>query len=292
MFGNSTFVPCEWIMKLEEVQTGLFIFFLLLWFAASVQVVKAESVDQIHFPFGVTLFSPINKTYNSNLLPLNFSFAPGLGFHYSLSYDIDGIYEGPMPFAVSNPNEMHVVYHATGLVILPELSEGSHGLTVNLLVSPSTDHIKPSYSGTVYFSIDRSPPQITILSPASKIYTTPNATETTIPLDFSTDEIVSQITYKLDNQSDIGLSGNTTLTDLSLGSHNLTLSALDLAGNVGVSETINFDLEEEAEPQVISNTFPTKAATIISAAAVVTVILCLLIFLKKSPKSKVSQGPE
>ncbi len=272
------------MMKLEELEMGLFIFILLLWFAASVQVVKAESVDQIYFSFGVTLFSPINKTYNSNLLPLNFSFAPGLGFHYSISYNIDGIYEGPMPFVVSNPNEMHVVYHATGLVILPELSEGSHRLTINLLVSPSTDHIKPSYSDTVYFSIDRTPPQVTILSPASKTYTTTNATETSIPLDFKTGEIVSQITYKLDNQSDIVVFGNTTLTDLSLGSHNLTMSASDLAGNIGVSETTSFNVEDETGPQVISSAFPITALTIILAVAMVTVILCLLIFLKKSLK--------
>jgi hypothetical protein len=108
--------------------------------------------------------------------------------HYSLSFDIDGKYVGPMPYVVKNPNELHVVYQSSGLVTLPELSEGSHSLTVNLLVSPSNDHIKPSYSNTIYFSIDLTPPNVTILSPANQTYTVANISEASFPLDFTVDE--------------------------------------------------------------------------------------------------------
>jgi hypothetical protein len=156
--------------------------------AEGVPIAEASSDDYLSFSSGVTLFSPLNRTYSTRDLSLNFSFACGLGMHYSLSFDIDGKYGGPLPYVVKNPNELHVVYQSNGLVTLPELSEGSHSLTVNLLASPSSDHIKPSYSNTVYFSIDLAPPNLTILSPVNQTYTIANITEASIPLNFTVDD--------------------------------------------------------------------------------------------------------
>ena len=85
--------------------------------------VKAYSVDCIQFS-AFTLFSPLNITYNSRSLTLNLTFGAAIGIKYSLYYEIDGKYEGPIPFVINNPNETHVVYKATGFVELPELSEG------------------------------------------------------------------------------------------------------------------------------------------------------------------------
>ena len=65
------------------------------------------------------------------------------------------------------------------------------------------------------------------------------------------------------------ISGNTTLTDLRLGSHNVTVYVMDLAGNVGASETITFTVA--ASPALI-------AIAIIIAVAVAA---GLIVYLKK-----------
>src|SRR3972149_4026365 len=92
--------------------------FVLL--ATGTRVSNAESSgaipypnDRIYFSSGVTLFSPLNRTYNSRFLTLNFSFALGWGMKYSLYYHIDGEYGGPMPYVIKNPEELHVIYYST-----------------------------------------------------------------------------------------------------------------------------------------------------------------------------------
>ena len=192
-----------------------------------------------------------------------------------------------MPYVVSNSNELHVVYYATGLVTLPELSEGSHSLTVNLLAAPSSDHIKPSYADTVYFSIDltppnkSTPPNVSILSPVNKTYTVANITEVRIPLDFAVDENVSQVTYSLDGQNDMVIDGNATLMGLFIGSHNVTVKAWDSAGYSGVSETVNFTVAEEAEFQSESEPFSKTLMFTASGASIASVGIGLLVYFKK-----------
>ena len=251
--------------------------------ATGVPIAKASFDDHISFSSGVTLFSPLNRTYSTQDLFLNFSFACGLGLHYSLSFDIDGKYGGPMTYVVKNPNELHVVYQSNGLVTLPELSEGSHSLTVNLLVSPSSDHIKPSYSDTVYFSIDLSPPKVVILSPANQTYPLANITEASIPLDFIVNESVSQVILGLDGQNDMVIDGNTTLTGLSIGLHNVTVKAVDFAGGIGASETVNFTLAIEQEPKWDSepDSFLTVPVAAVSVAVVTLAASGLLVYHKK-----------
>ena len=250
-------------------------------------IANASSDDHISFSSGVTLFSPLNRTYSTRYLSLSFSFACGLGIHYSLSFDIDGKYVGPMPYVVKNPNELHVVYQSSGLVTLPELSEGSHSLTVNLLVSPSSDHIKPSYSNTVYFSIDLTPPTVTILSPANQTYTVANITEASVPLDFTVDENVVQVLLGLDGQNDMAIDGNTTLTGLSVGLHNVTVKAVDLAGRVGASETVNFTIAVEQEPKLDSEPelFPTVPVATACAAVVALAGAGFLVYRKHKTRT-------
>lgn len=248
--------------------------------------VNAESADSIHFSSGVTLFSPLNRTYNSRYLSLNFSFIVGLGIKYSLNYDIDGKYGGSMPYVIENPEELHVTYFATGLVKLPELSEGSHSLTVNLLASPSSNHIKPSYADTVYFSIDLTPPNISIdltppniliLSPENRTYIAANVTTANIPLNFTLSEQTSKVSYSLDRHNNATIAGNMTLSDLSIGSHNFTIYARDVAGNTGASETIYFTIEEETE-------LPEPFSTTLVVASVITVAIVdigIVVYFKK-----------
>jgi len=258
----------------KTVLPFLFISVLFALLVANNHLVKADSADFISFSSGVTIFSPLNRTYTSKFLTLNFSIACGWGIRYSLNYSIDGKYGGPMPYVIKNPEELHIVYYGTGLVKLPELSEGAHSLTVYLKTNQNNNHIRPLYVDTINFAIDL-PPNISILSPVNKTYTVANITEAKIPLDFTVSENASQVAFSLDGQDYILTAGNTTLTGLSVGSHNVTMYARDLAGNAGASETVTFAMVAKPE------SFPTLLVIIASGASVAVVGVGLLVYFKK-----------
>jgi hypothetical protein len=144
---------------------------------------KADSNDFISFPSGITLFSPLNSTYNSQQLTLNLFLdsAGSMGYidsRISMNYSIDGKLNGKVPLTVSNPG-VHVITNGVGLVSLPELPEGSHSLTL-YLEGFNQKYREPqflSYVDTVYFSIDLTPLNVSIPSPENKTYTT-GASET------------------------------------------------------------------------------------------------------------------
>jgi hypothetical protein len=266
----------------KTVLPFLFISVLFALLVANNHLVKADSADFISFSSGVTIFSPLNRTYTSKFLTLNFSIACGLGIRYSLKYSIDGKYGGPMPYVIKNPEEWHVVYYGTGLVKLPELSEGAHSLTVYLETNMNNNHIRPLYVDTINFAIDLTTPNISLLSPLNKTYTVANITEAKIPLDFTVSENASQVAFSLDGQDYILIAGNTTLTGLSVGSHNVTMYAQDLAGNAGATETVTFAMVAKPESSPFKpESFPTLLVIIASGASVAVIGAGLLVYFKK-----------
>jgi hypothetical protein len=70
------------------------------------------------------------------------------------------------------------------------------------------------------------------------------------------------------------VAGNTTLADLSMGEHNVTVYAWDTAGNMGASETVTFTVAVPAP-------FPTVPVAAASVAVVAAVIAGLLVYFKK-----------
>jgi hypothetical protein len=112
-------------------------------------------------------------------------------------------------------------------------------------------------------------PSIAILLPENKTYDT-----SSIPLDFTVNESVSQITYSLDGEENVTISGNTTLTGLANGDHNLTICGVDETGNFGTSETTNFSVE-------VSEPFPTTSVIAASGVSVAVVGVGLLFYFKK-----------
>jgi hypothetical protein len=157
-------------------------------------------------------------------------------------------------------------------LILLNASTGQHTLQVNAH-SESTYYVDPRYdffpstfpievSQTITFTVDTSafpPMSVSIASPENKTYITFD-----VPLNFTVNEPDSQIIYSLDGQDNVTTSGNTTLTGLSNGEHNIAVYATNVAGNIGAFETITFTVAKEPEP------FPTLiAAVIIASVAVV-----------------------
>jgi hypothetical protein len=113
---------------------------------------------------------------------------------------------------------------------------------------------------------DVQPPVIAVSSPKSKTYETGD-----ISLMFTVNEPTSWIGYSLDGQAEVTITGNTTLSGLAIGAHNLTVSAKDLTGLIGVSETIQF---------TIVAPFPTELV-IASVAVAVAVSVVFLVYFKR-----------
>ncbi len=263
----------------RELVWGFLLFSLFLYtLTARSGIVSAESNDRISFSSGVTLFSPINKTYASSYVTLNFSFALGWGIRYSLNYSLDGKYQGPMPYVIKNPKEMHVIYYATGLVQLPKLDDGLHSLTVFLEAPGLTAH-KTSYADTVNFYIDTTAPKTTIYSPENRTYT-----KTDIPLSFTISE-EAKITYFIDNNKTAIITQNTTLTELSIGKHNITINAIDNAGNIGNPLAVQFTITSlTPTPPLTAETTPTDPIMATSAILSASIGIGLIAILKKHKK--------
>ncbi len=145
---------------------------LLILLAAGVQTVKAPyTLDGQGFPLAtpITITSPSNITYSSNLLTLSLTFKFLLGPSYvNISYSIDGKNNATVPLtAMHEPVEatrtyangttvkvnstFMVPYTITGLAALPELPEGTHNITV--YAKYKANNVIGLDNSTVYFTI-------------------------------------------------------------------------------------------------------------------------------------------
>jgi hypothetical protein len=138
----------------------------------------------------------------------------------------------------------------------------------DLIIYDANERYTPFGYGTPDPSYDATPPEITLISPENKTYY-----KTSVQLEFSVSEPVSWMRYELDNGNITEISGNTTITELSVGAHNLTVCATDEAGNIGTSETVYFSVE-------IPEPFPTTLV-IAPIASIAVVGVGLIVYFKK-----------
>jgi len=99
------------------------------------------------------------------------------------------------------------------------------------------------------------PPTITILSPGNRTYTS------SVSLTFTIDEPTSWIGYSLDNQPNVTITGNTILTGLTDGGHNVIVYANDTFGNMGKSSKVYFTVD--SVPPILNFVSPTPENKII-----------------------------
>jgi hypothetical protein len=124
--------------------------------------------------------------------------------------------------------------------------------------------------GNASFIFDTIPPKVSILSLENKTYSAAS-----IDLNFTTSERVSHSSYSLDGQQNVTITANTTLTGLPNGDHNVTIYAIDEAGNTGVSKTIYFTVD-------VPEPFPTPTLVLAASIAAVAVVGAgLLLYFKK-----------
>ncbi|MDR0493856.1 MAG: hypothetical protein LBH74_09510 [Nitrososphaerota archaeon] len=100
-----------------------------------------------------------------------------------------------------------------------------------------------------YGALDQTHPgellEFTLLSPQNKTYYGPM-----VALEFSSKTLVDWTGYKLDDGLIIEAQGNTTLENLPLGQHRLTVYTTDTSGNLQVTQTIHFTTEK-TQPKII-----------------------------------------
>lgn len=239
----------------------------------------------------VTIFNPQNNTlYASKKLLLNFSVTTKESNNIPLS--VDGLYyiaswQNRTDIDMSSfYDENNYSYPSTFSINITDVPEGSCWLQVYAVahaVAYETGHetagtgLVKTYttyyaayealsSSTSEFTIDTTRPNITLLTGENKIYGTVD-----VPLNLTVSEPTSQITYSLDGQQNETVAGNTTLTSLSYGEHNVTVYATDLAGNVGASETFYFSIES----------FPLILVPTAAVASVAAVGAGLIVYFKK-----------
>jgi hypothetical protein len=197
-------------------------------------------------PPEIVIISPENKSYPLNNVSLTFAVNETV---FRLAYSLD---------------EQSSVAVATNTT-LTELPEGSHSIIVH-----ATDSFgNTGTSNATFFSIDLSPPKISILSPENKTYDT-----TDLPLTFTIDEPASLMAYSLDGQTNVTIAGNATLAVLSQDSHRVVVYANDTAGNVGASKMVYFDIQP----------FPIMLVVAVTVILVIAVAAIIVYFRKVKKK--------
>jgi len=119
---------------------------------------------------------------------------------------------------------------------------------------PDTSYIPP---------IERTHLEIRGLSPLNQMYN-----ESSVSLVFTLDKPVNWTGYSLDGKDNVTITGNTTLTGLTSGLHNITVYANGTFGNMGASETINFTVEKPETLPIVT----------IVAASMASVVACVGVF--------------
>jgi nickel transport system substrate-binding protein len=175
-------------------------------------------------PPDITIKSPKNETYDTADVSLTFTVSEDTDW---IGYSLDGAANVPI----------------TGNTTLTDLSLGSH----NIIVYANDTDGNMGMSNIVHFTIVETPlpPVIAIISPENTTYTSKSVALT---LDISED--TDWIGYSLDGAANVTITGDITLTDLSLGSHNIIVYANDTAGLMGSSDTIYFTIEEAPPPEM------------------------------------------
>ncbi|MGD8505491.1 MAG: right-handed parallel beta-helix repeat-containing protein [Candidatus Bathyarchaeota archaeon] len=167
-------------------------------------------------PPDIAILSPRNMTYGTSSISLSFTVdEPTSWIGYSLDGQVNQTVTGNTTLS-GLTNELH------DIIVYANDTAGNIGL-----------------SDQIYFTVlDVTPPDISVLSPENKTYVTNE-----ISLDFAVDESVTWMAYSLDNEANVTITGNMTLSELAEGSHSLTVYANDTAGNNGASETVYFTIE-------------------------------------------------
>ncbi len=213
-------------------------------------------------------------------------FSPSEGwFHYSI--DNQAVINAT-PTAISSsvatvtshhggPTQ-HETTHYSIKVDLHSQTNGSHNITSSLsftILPPIFgDLLHYRAFSVVYFTVTG--------MPTIQIQSLQNLTHnlSDFPINFVTNEHVSSVTYSLDGQQNVTADGNTTISNLPNGTHNITLFACDTAGNWASPEMVQFDIAVENNLNLgsLQSLVNNSSATVVIAVVLAVVFVSTLVF--------------
>jgi hypothetical protein len=135
-----------------------------------------------------------------------------------------------------------------------------------------TTNINEQYTPFGYGTI---PPTVFITLPQNTVYN-----ESSVPLSFTVERQITWAGYSLDGQDNVTITGNTTMSGLTDGAHDVTVYARDEFDNAGASETACFTVKT-LEP------FPTLPVAA-SVASVTLIGAGVLIYFRKRKRTRTS----
>jgi len=213
-------------------------------------------------PPEIVIFSPLqNQTYHTDV-PMAFSLTlsgngPDSDALTSLNYSVDGKPSVAVSFSHSFAPYVPTNFDDT----LMDLSNGVH----NLVIHGSTI-MDLSFSSNVSFTVnsntqfaDNNPPTVSILSPQNQTYASNGAI-----LNFWVNKPIAYAEFSINNRANATIFGNDTELDYVDGENSLTVYAVDVADNVGVSDTIRFAVNEFFFNPTYNTLLPTPISPIIS----------------------------
>jgi N-acetylneuraminic acid mutarotase len=160
-----------------------------------------------------------------------------------------------MAFATVN-DKIYVIGGNTG-VNSPGVYPGYP--TISVTQYATNEEYTPIGYGTV-------PPRISVISPENQNYNV-----SSVSLAFTVNRPVVWMGHSLDGRETVTITGNTTLSGLSNGLHNITVYARDEFENTGASETISFSVD-----------VPVPTPLVVTAVVTVVAIgVGLLVYFKK-----------
>jgi hypothetical protein len=251
---------------------------LLVPLIVAVQIVRIPEADPMPLlspppSLIISIESPIHGGwYSQDYVSLSFTLKipnyPGFDFGYPHG-DITGVSSCLDGQYYINPDSVGMRYSA----VVEDLSEGWHNITI----TASCEHLSRG-SASVVFMVDTVAPTISVLSPQNETYTI-----TDVLLNFNASEVVKWMGYSLDGKRIVTIAGNTTLPELSFGSHSLTVYANDIVRNLGTSDTVHFTIMQETEeiPAGQPQPFPTFLVIAVLATFFVAVATCIMVYVKK-----------
>jgi hypothetical protein len=272
--------------------------FIGLLFLAMITTFLAKSAKANPYIDRIQISPPVNPTinilspeenntlHNSNKLRIGFNTTIESKtaevylwtVYYKASWQQDNVtvyqWSGHDPMT-PNDDDQYIAAYSRDLS-LTEIPEGKQTVTItvrgegNYVENMVLYYFYTVGSCTVGFTIDTISPIVSVLELENT-----TCVEADVPLNFVASESVSKASYALDGQENVTIDGNTTLTGLSNGVHNVTVYAWDAARNAGSSETMTFTIAEpKPEP------FPTTVV-IAPIVSVAVVGVGLLVYFKK-----------
>lgn len=252
------------------------------------------SPDSKTEPPTVSIITPTNGTpYSSSSLSLTYNVSIGnsstasVRFLWEITFEADWLPKNVTDYEFNADKDPYTtepkLTELSKTLNLTGIPEGTHSLMVHARERgayeeydcngfPSKLYVTGFFiegSSFVVFTVDLTPPTILVLSVENKTYYTSD-----VPLTVATDEVHSKMAYSIDGHENVTIAGNTTLTNLLFGEHNITVYITDEAGNTGASEPVFFAIEEPSP-------FSPLLIVTASAALLATVGVALLVYFKK-----------